>query len=238
MTCTGFSHATRHFDCADSVSLLNTAILIFVPSLLLFTVAPPWGYCLFVMSLISRPHAQLPQPVNFGSKLSKDAQNLMRTGNDSTIHDHNSFRQIIAGKGMSIPPMARKYREMRTSSPKRIFIVDFESVWHSEKGLPLCSIEVTVLNENGEIVISSIINDEGVTNAGLRMDSGTGIHQRKQLSRYMKNSRATRDAPFHGMLEQSIPRYRKRSSIHCVRQAWILTAFELNTRQCCLITDA
>jgi hypothetical protein len=39
-TCTGFSFGHRHFACADSVPLaLDTAMLILVPSSLLFTAA-------------------------------------------------------------------------------------------------------------------------------------------------------------------------------------------------------
>ncbi|KEF55144.1 uncharacterized protein A1O9_08797 [Exophiala aquamarina CBS 119918] len=61
--CTGFSFGHRHFACIDSVSLsLDTAMLIYVPSRLLFTVAPTCDYCIHLMSLISRDLANPPQP--------------------------------------------------------------------------------------------------------------------------------------------------------------------------------
>src|SRR5438045_1324321 len=68
-TCTGFSYGDHHFQCADSVPLgLETAMLIFVPSLLLFRVVPTCDYCIHVMSLISRPYASPPLPFHFGSR--------------------------------------------------------------------------------------------------------------------------------------------------------------------------
>jgi hypothetical protein len=66
-TCGGFFNGDQHFCCIDSIDIpLETAMLIFVPKLLLFTVAPTCDYCLHVMSLISRPFANLPLPFHFG----------------------------------------------------------------------------------------------------------------------------------------------------------------------------
>ena len=164
----GFSYGARQFRCADGASLdLHTAMLIFVPSLLLFTVTPTCDYCLFVMSLIFPPRASLPLPFNFGRKIGTDGRNLTRIGIGSLVHDHTSFCQVIGRKRLPIPPMARRYRDVRRLSPKKIFLVDFESVWRSEKGLPLCPIEVTVRDGNGDVIISCIINDEGATNSAL-----------------------------------------------------------------------
>jgi hypothetical protein len=67
--CEGFFYGDQYFCCADSIGLsLETAMLIFVPKLLLFTVAPTCDYCIYVMSLISRPFASLPLPFHFGSR--------------------------------------------------------------------------------------------------------------------------------------------------------------------------
>lgn len=68
-SCMGFSYGTNSFNCADSINLgLDTAMLIFVPSKLLFTVTPTCDYCIHTMSLISRPIASLPPPMCFGPK--------------------------------------------------------------------------------------------------------------------------------------------------------------------------
>lgn len=55
--------------------------------------------------------------------------------------------------------------QLMDHSPETIFIVDFESVRRSQPNTPLCPTEITVRNGNGHIVISSIINEKGVTNS-------------------------------------------------------------------------
>src|SRR5947207_2315062 len=133
-------------------------MLIFVPSLLLFTVVPTCDYCIHVMSLISRPYASPPLPFHFGSRGSKKSKtNHNRMGIGSSINDHTSFLRIVGEERLRIPPMAKKYAEIKESSPQRIFIVDFETVWRSQKGLRLCPIEVTVRDGEGHIIISCVI---------------------------------------------------------------------------------
>ena len=61
--------------------------------------------------------------------------------------------------------MVERYAQIRESSPHKIFIVDFETVRRSPRGLHLCPIEVTVRDRDGRIIISCAINDEGVINA-------------------------------------------------------------------------
>ena len=122
------------------------------------------------MSVLFRPSASLPLPFNFGPKIGKDGRSSVRTGVDSLIHNHASFRQIVGESGLSIPPMATRYWGLRLLSPKKVFLVDFESVWRSERALPRCTIEVKVRNGNSKIVISCIFNEEGVTNSDFEDD--------------------------------------------------------------------
>jgi hypothetical protein len=136
-TCTGFSFGHRHFACADSVPLaLDTAMLIFVPSFLLFTAAPTCDYCIHVMSLISRFSASPPLPFHLVPKLGKN--NRKRTGTIGlSINDHTSFLRIVEEERLRIPPMAEKYAEIKESSSQRIFIVDFETV-RVHRGVYVC----------------------------------------------------------------------------------------------------
>ncbi|KAI1608507.1 hypothetical protein EDD36DRAFT_101425 [Exophiala viscosa] len=162
MACTGFWYWNRHYPCADSVSLhLGTTMLIFVPSLLLFTVAPTCDFCVHAMSLISRYIASLPLPLHFGLKLAEGRQ---RIGIGSSISDHSSFLRVVQAQRLLIPPMAERYRWMREFCPEKIFIVDFESVRRSERGLPLRLVEITVRNGNNDVIVSCIINNSGTTN--------------------------------------------------------------------------
>ena len=161
MTCTGFRYRDRCFPCVDLVALdLDTAMLIFVPSLLLFTVAPTCDHCIYVMSLISRPFASLPLPFHFGRQNSRK-----RIGLGSSIHDHYSFLQVIKAQRLLIPPMAMKYKEIKESSPERIFIVDFESVRRSDRELPLRPTEITARNGNRAIIVTGRINRKSLANA-------------------------------------------------------------------------
>ena len=104
--------------------------------------------------------------------------------------------------------MARRYREVRRLSPKKIFLVDFESVWRSEKGLPLCPIEVTVRDGNGDVIISCIINDEGVTNSAFEdalSDLGYSNEKSFQGVRRIRGPRQSRTSD-----PQSLYRHRPR----------------------------
>ena len=138
-------------------------MLIYVPSHLLFTVAPTCDYCIHLMSLISRDLATPPQPFCFTPKDGKHAHK--RIGIGASINDHISFRQIIEKERLPIPPMAKKYAELKQSYHEKIFIVDFETVRRSVRNLPLIPIEITARDGKGQIIISCLINDEGVTNA-------------------------------------------------------------------------
>lgn len=163
VTCTGFWYRDRYFSCTDSVPLkLDTATLIFVPSRLMFTVAPTCDYCIHVMSLISRSVAGLPLPFHFGAKLGQNSRK--RIGIGSFINNHASFEQIMKEKPLRIPPFAIKYKEFQKSSPTRIFIVDFETVRRTQPELPLRLLELTIRDGKGRIVVSCVINDSGVTN--------------------------------------------------------------------------
>jgi hypothetical protein len=145
--CEGFFYGDRHFCCADSIDLsLETAMLIFVPKLLLFTVAPTCDYCIYVMSLISRPFASLPLPFHFGSR--RGILNN-RIGKGSSINDHASFLQVVSQERLCISQMAMEYAKVKASFPQKIFIVDFETVRRSEKNLLLCPTEVTIRDGEG-----------------------------------------------------------------------------------------
>src|SRR5436305_576468 len=138
-------------------------MLIYVPSRLLFTVAPTCDYCIHLMSLISRELAIPPQPFCFTPKDGKHAHK--RIGIGAFINDHISFRQIIEKERLPIPPMAKKYAELKQSCHEKIFIVDFETVRRFVRNLPLIPVEITARDRKGQIIISCLINDEGVTNA-------------------------------------------------------------------------
>src|SRR5882757_8105489 len=56
----------HNFASADNVPLdLSTAAAMFVPSLMQFTVAPTYDYCIHVMSPMLRPLAAVPAPFVF-----------------------------------------------------------------------------------------------------------------------------------------------------------------------------
>jgi hypothetical protein len=178
--CTGFSYDDRHFECVDSVSLsLDTAMLICVPSRLLFTVAPTCDYCIHLMSLISRDLATPPQPFCFTPKDGKHAHK--RIGIGASINDHISFRQMIEKGRLPIPPMAKKYAELKQLCHEKIFIVDFETVRRSARNLPLIPIEITARDGKGKIIISCLINDEGVTNAQFMTRLETSGYDRNSI---------------------------------------------------------
>ena len=160
----GFSYGTNSFNCADSINLgLDTAMLIFIPSKLLFTVTPTCDYCIHTMSLISRPIASLPPPMCFGPKCGNYRRERRDIG--STINDHASFLRVVKENSLPLTPMAMKCMQLMDHSPETIFIVDFESVRRSQPNTPLCPTEITVRNGNSHIVISCIINEKGVTNS-------------------------------------------------------------------------
>ncbi|KAK4936869.1 hypothetical protein LTR10_022326 [Elasticomyces elasticus] len=54
--------------------------------------------------------------------------------------------------------------------PKRIFIVDFETVRRTRRGLPLILTEITVRDGQGTIIVSAVINDNGCTNAEFELN--------------------------------------------------------------------
>ena len=167
--CTGFSYGGQAFACADSIPLiLDTIMLIFVPSLFLYTVASTCDYCIHIMSSISRYLAYPPLPMHFLPKLGKPRR---RIGIGSSIDDHASFLRVIQAEGgLTISPTAQRYADIKESAPQTIFIVDFEIVWRLQRNLPLCPTEVTVRDGNNDIIISCTINDEGVTNAQFETD--------------------------------------------------------------------
>lgn len=165
--CEGFFYGDQHFCCADSINLsLETAMLIFVPKLLLFTVVPTCDYCIYVMSLISRPFASLPLPFHFGSRRGTlNNTYVRRIGKGSSINDHASFLHVVSQERLCISQMGMEYAKVKASFPQKIFIVDFETVRRSEKNLPLRPTEVAFRNGEGHIIISCVINEKGVTNA-------------------------------------------------------------------------
>lgn len=123
-TCGGvFFYGDQHFCCIDSTDLsLETAMLIFVPKLLLFTVAPTCDYCLHVMSLISRPFANLPLPFHFGSRRGRlDSTYKKRIGKGLSINDHASFVNVVSQLRPSLSQMAMEYAKVRASCPQKIF---------------------------------------------------------------------------------------------------------------------
>jgi hypothetical protein len=114
-------------------------MLIFVPKLLLFTVAPTCDYCIYVMSLISRPFVSLPLPFHFGSRrgILNNAY-VRRIGKGSSINDHASFLQVVSQEGLYVSQMAMEYAKFKASFPQKIFIVDFETAAFREES-PLTS---------------------------------------------------------------------------------------------------
>ncbi|KIV77951.1 hypothetical protein PV11_09724 [Exophiala sideris] len=166
-TCTGFSLYNRHFDCVDSTDLgLETAMLLFVPSSLLFTVAPRCNYCVHVLSQLSRPHAALPLPFHFGTRRDKVSKGKRkRAGIGRNVNDPSSFLRVVNDYGLSLPAMAKRYKELKRNSPQKIYIFDFETMRRTKKGQPLVLLEVTVRDGNNNIILSYHINEEGVTNA-------------------------------------------------------------------------
>lgn len=119
--CSGFSYGQRHFSYADKLPLtLDTAMVIFVPSAMRFTIAPICEYCIYA---ISRSVAAVPVP--FGLK------NRQREGLDSSINDHASFREALKGKWLGLSPKAQYYAERKKLIPEDLFHVDFETVRYS-----------------------------------------------------------------------------------------------------------
>lgn len=163
-TCSGFWCQNRHYPCADSVALgIDTTRLLFVPAKMLFTVANTCDFCVFVMSVLFRPLANIPYPFEFGLKGGVAGTNK-RVGIASSIMDHASFLQVAAKHPLILTPMAEKYRSLKKTAPHKIFIVDFESVPILQKGLPICPTEVTFRDGNNKIIESCIINAKGMTN--------------------------------------------------------------------------
>ncbi|KAI1612280.1 hypothetical protein EDD36DRAFT_281556 [Exophiala viscosa] len=171
-TCSGFSIDGRHFDCVDSINLrLHTAMVIFVPSLLLFTVAPRCNYCIHVMSQLSPPHAALPLPFLFGSRRDTASKGKRkRVGIGRSVNDQSSFLRVVQEYGLRLPPMAKLYKELKTMFPRKIFIIDFETMRRTKKGQPLVLLEVTVRDGDNNIILSCPVNEEGVTNAQFEED--------------------------------------------------------------------
>ncbi|RVX69330.1 hypothetical protein B0A52_06925 [Exophiala mesophila] len=164
-TCSGFWCHNRHYHCADSIALdIDTTRLLFVPTKILFTVANTCDYCVFVMSVLSRPLAKIPYPFEFGLKGRGGVGRNERVGIGSSIVDHASFLQVAAKSPLSLTPMAEKYRLLKKTAPHTIFIVDFESVPILQQGLPICLTEVTFRDGNNKVIESCIINAEGMTN--------------------------------------------------------------------------
>ncbi|KAI1611302.1 hypothetical protein EDD36DRAFT_441121 [Exophiala viscosa] len=162
--CSGFSYAQRHFPCADKIPLnLDTAMLIFVPSVIQFTVAPTCDYCNYVMSLMSRSVAAIPVPYIFGRNLGLN--NRHRVGIGSLIDDPTSLKRVLEDIALELSPKAQKYAKRKELNPEDIFFIDFETVRRSARGLPLCPIEITVRDGNGNVIVDCLINEEGVTNA-------------------------------------------------------------------------
>ncbi|KAI1626443.1 hypothetical protein EDD37DRAFT_347409 [Exophiala viscosa] len=164
-TCSGFYYGRRRFVCADSVPLgIDTTRLLFVPTRMLFTVSDTCDFCVFVMSRIRRVLAERPSPISFGVS-DKRLGTRNRYGLGSSITNHESFRLYTARSPLILTPMAEKYRFLKESAPYRIRIIDYETVAVHEPGLPLLPTEITVRNGSGEIIVSCIISDEGMTNA-------------------------------------------------------------------------
>ncbi|KIW16486.1 hypothetical protein PV08_06541 [Exophiala spinifera] len=135
---------------------------IFVPGLRRYTVAPTCDFCIYVMSLISRPLASLPLPFSF-----RDRHGLVpkkRVGIGKSIDNHVSFHMVMQREPLRIPPRAEYFQSLKLTSPLRIFVIDFETVYRPTPNLPQYLLEVTARDGNGKIIVSCIINKTGVTN--------------------------------------------------------------------------
>jgi len=140
----------------------------FVPSLSMFTVTPTCDYCIHVMSIVSRFRASLPFPYHFGPK-SRQASRKRR-GLGSSIVNHSSFLRVVNNNRLSLPLVALRFKELMALAPRSIFIVDFETVRRTRRGLPLIPIEITVRDGLGNIIVNAVINDDGCTNAEFELN--------------------------------------------------------------------
>lgn len=131
---------------------------------MVFTVAESCDYCIFVMSMISRPLANLPHPFEFGTSR-KGSRRFDRVGIASSVYDHKSFIDFVSKSTLELSIMAERYRDLLIRSPKKVVIVDFESLPIFRKGLRMVPTEVTFRYGNGEEILSALINEDGVTNA-------------------------------------------------------------------------
>ncbi|KAF2222134.1 hypothetical protein BDZ85DRAFT_250978 [Elsinoe ampelina] len=193
--CQGFFHDQQWHRCPASAMLdIDTSTLIFVESHVAFTFAMSCDFCIHMLSRLPRPTARPPSIHHFITTESR--QHRPRLGIGADVNDHQSFIRHIRQRPLELPGAAANFKRAIWRNPKQVFIVDFETTlpW----GMLSVPLEVTIRTADGHIVVSCLINENGVTNQtfeeAIGVKQGMIYQQAERALRHLRRFRGARDA--------------------------------------------